>query len=130
MISNVAVRVESEKLTGSDLSGLLGPSTWQADHGTPVSPRRPEGPQRKVTTWIKESSVNSDDLTAHVDSVQEVLDAAGRALNQGAPMSIDLTFMIEAQEMGSLVTLEPALLARLVQVGCGLVADVYNSDPD
>jgi hypothetical protein len=130
MISSVAVRIESAELTGEELSELLGPSTWHADRDSLVSARRPDGPRRQMTTWIKESSVSSDEISVHVDSLQDVMRAANHARTQGVDITIDLTFMVEAREMGFIVALEVGLLKRLAELGCGLVADVYNSSSD
>jgi hypothetical protein len=130
MISNVAVRIETMEMTGEELSESLGPSTWHADRGSLVSARRPDGPRRQMTTWLKESPVSSEEISAHLDALHGVLSAASSVRNQGVDMTVDLTFMVEAREMGFIVALEAGLLKRLADLGCGLVADVYNSSTD
>jgi hypothetical protein len=130
MISSVAVRIETAEMTGEELSELLGPSTWHANRGSLVSARRPDGPRRQTTVWLKESPETSEEISAHLDSLHEVLSAANNARSQCADMTVDLTFMVEAREMGYMVALDAELLKRLAELGCGLVADVYNSSTD
>lgn len=130
MISSVAVRIETAEMTGEELSELLGPSTWHANRGSLLSERRPDGPTRQMTTWLKESSVSSEEISVHLDSLHDVLSAANNARSRGADLTVDLTFMVEAREMGYIVALDAELLKRLAELGCGLVADVYNSSID
>lgn len=130
MISSVAVRIETAEMTGERLSELLGPSTWHANRGSLVSARRPDGPRRQTTTWLKESPETSEEISVHLDSLNDVLTAANNARSQGADLTVDLTFMVEAREMGYIVALDAELLKRLAELGCGLVADVYNSSTD
>jgi hypothetical protein len=130
MISNVAVRIETPEMTGEELSESLGPSTWHANRGSLVSARRPDGPRRQTTIWRKESPDASEEISVHLDSLHDVLSAANSARSKGADMTVDLTFMVEAREMGYIVALDSDLLKRLAELGCGLVADVYNSSTD
>jgi hypothetical protein len=81
-----------------------------------------------VTTIIYSASADGDDdLGSFVAALQPLLSRLGDRSSQG-DLSADLIVAVTGAPMGSMVSLDAAMVRLLSSANCGIVFDAYESE--
>ena len=132
--SCVTLIVQSETFTGEEISRMVGRQpTFRREKGGPISRRRPASGRRDYTSWELRSSVeDTEELATHLADLLPFAESARSALREiaGSGGEIFWFCFVTAKPTGNMISLEPALLSRLADLGVRLTFDIYDSEPD